>query len=521
MTELVPNRERDSLKSFAEAVWGNAQAFLKQDHTTGAEYIDMTEHPHAFKVLLGPAVRHQAKILVREEYRIALHELETNDTYRYGAYITGQPGIGKTLFLAYALVARLGQQRTVAWQDTTGRQFYVLFRDTATFYSLADPTPLYDYGPLWALSDSNAGVQSPAPIFYSPDDVRTIQTTSPKQSNWKAWSKYAGAVCYVMDIWSEEEIVDLAKLLNLDIERMTTLAKEWGGAPRSLLQFVRNDLTDEEIESMYTEPASMAVQKCRELLSALQANALPDDAPSQIYFCRPRKNAPPGMQRRLVGASVPTRTIRRFLGEALQVQDNVDKLEFFRALRQPASTRQAAGFIYENWFHTYFSVGRPIQCHWLQGLQGVSSLLLTGMKLIEGNWGAVKVEDPPYYWIAPVGFPGIDSALILHEAIYVFQVTISTSHKSPKGGMKKLRTHLPTDLKDLPWSVVFIGDHDNSIKSVANKWVDEGLTIGWSQVDPVAEDITYRVFHDESDLDGESESDGESDSNGESDPMVM
>ena len=74
---------------------------------------------------------------------------------------------GKTLFLAYVLVAHLGQKRTVVWQDTTGRPFYVLFRDTATVHSLDDPTPLYDYEPLWALSDSNAGAQSPPSIFYS------------------------------------------------------------------------------------------------------------------------------------------------------------------------------------------------------------------------------------------------------------------------------------------------------------------------------------------------------------------
>ncbi|KAF8559894.1 hypothetical protein OG21DRAFT_1502239 [Imleria badia] len=302
-----------------------------------------------------------------------------------------------------------------------------------------------------------------------------------------------------MDIWSRNEITDLATLLNLDVERMTTLAEKWGGVPRLLLQFLRHGLTDEQIELAYKGPAAKAVKKCREELSAIEANSIPDDTPSQIYFCRPFNDAGAGMQRRLLGASVPTRTLCRLLGEALQKQDNFLKLDFSRALRQSASTRQAAGFIYENWFHTYFSVGRPIECHWLQGLHGVSSLSLTGMKLIEGNWGAVEVEDPPYYWVAPVGFPGIDGALILPEAIYVFQVTISTRHASPKGGMKELRTHLPGDLKDLPWRVVFIGDYDNLIKSVANQWVNEGLTTGWSQVDPVAHDITFRVFRDESD----------------------
>ncbi|KAF8557321.1 hypothetical protein OG21DRAFT_349393 [Imleria badia] len=317
MTEFIPHDTTNNLKSFASSVWGNAQ---EQDHTTGVEYIDLTSYIDAFELLFGSAVK-GAKILVREEYRIALHELETNDTYCHGAYITGQPGIGKTLFLAYILVKHLGKRHTVAWELPNG-SLYVLFRNTATFHSSADMRPLDEYGPLWALSDSNSRVRAPAGIFYSlPRHVRTIQTTSPEESRWKDWSKDAGAVCYVMDIWSEEEIADLAKLLNLDVERMTNLAKEWGGVPRSLLEFVRRGLTDSEIESTYKGPASKGVQKCRE-----------------IYFCGPQKNAEPRMQRTLLGVSVPTRTIRRLLGEALQVQDNFLKLDFFRSLRQPDST---------------------------------------------------------------------------------------------------------------------------------------------------------------------------------------
>ncbi|KAN0077949.1 hypothetical protein V8E55_010006 [Tylopilus felleus] len=495
MTELIPNRKRDSLKSFAEAAWGNAQAFLKQDHAMGVEYINLTEHHLAFEILLGPAIIDQVKILVREEYRTALHELETNNRYRRGAYVTGQPGIGKTLFLAYVLVAHLGQKRTVAWQDPTGAPFYMLFRDTATFYSLTDATPLYDYGPLWALSDSNAGVQSPPSIFYGTTGVRTIQTTSPKESRWKEWSKQGRAKCYVMDIWSEKEITDLAMLLNLNVQRMTTLAEKWGGVPRILVEFLHDGLTDAEIELSYKGPASKAVQKCRKVLGAIEANSFRDDAPSQFYFCRPYNDAETGMQRTLVGVSVPTRTLRRLLGEALQMQDNLLKLDFFLALRQPASTRQAAGYIYENWFHIYFSAGKPIECHWLEGLNGVSSLSLTGRELIEGHWGAVKVGVPPYYWVAPMNFPGIDGALILPEAICGFQVTISSSHRSPEDGMNKLRAHLRADLKNLPRRVVFIGNQADAIKSVAQQWVNKGLKldIGWSHVDPVVGDIPYRV----------------------------
>ena len=117
---------------------------------------------------------------------------------------------GKTLFLAYVLVIHLGQQRTVAWQLPTGSPFYVVFRDTTTFHSFNDTEPLHEYRPLWALSDSNTLIRSPAGIFYQFCHVRTIQTTLPEKSRWKQWTKYSGAGFYIMDIWTEKEIADLA-----------------------------------------------------------------------------------------------------------------------------------------------------------------------------------------------------------------------------------------------------------------------------------------------------------------------
>jgi hypothetical protein len=92
----------------------------------------------------------------------------------------------------------------------------MLFRDTtANIYSFDEAAPLDEpecpSGPLWALSDSNNQVRRPEGIFYGlPTRVRTIQATSPKEDRWKGWSKHSGAERYVMDIWSESEIANLA-----------------------------------------------------------------------------------------------------------------------------------------------------------------------------------------------------------------------------------------------------------------------------------------------------------------------
>lgn len=63
MTEFI-SKYSDNLNSFASAVWGNTQAVLKRDRTTGVHYIDLTAYHDAFEFLLGSAFQH-VKILVR------------------------------------------------------------------------------------------------------------------------------------------------------------------------------------------------------------------------------------------------------------------------------------------------------------------------------------------------------------------------------------------------------------------------------------------------------------------------
>ena len=117
---------------------------------------------------------------------------------------------GKTLFIIYVLVVRLGQKLAVTIQFPS---YYVLFsEEPVSFHSLEDAGPLAKLKDqaLWALMDSNAHTLIPSHIFLNPERVRTIQTTSPKEVRWKPWSTQARAARYVMDIWSEEEFDDLA-----------------------------------------------------------------------------------------------------------------------------------------------------------------------------------------------------------------------------------------------------------------------------------------------------------------------
>jgi len=81
------------LNQFARGVWGNPGAVLKQ-HPGGFQFIDLGPYFKAFQSFFA-GVRLKDKLLVRNEYRIALQGLEEY-IFEGGAFVVGQPGIGES-----------------------------------------------------------------------------------------------------------------------------------------------------------------------------------------------------------------------------------------------------------------------------------------------------------------------------------------------------------------------------------------------------------------------------------------
>ncbi|KAF8124736.1 hypothetical protein EV363DRAFT_1271018 [Boletus edulis] len=440
-------------------------------------------------------------MLVRKEYFTALQALNTN-RYRRGAYITGQPGIGKTLFLIYLLVKHLGQEQPVAVQFTFfNNTFYVLFKDsTASFHVLHDIEPLFHCGPMWALCSSSDEFSSPSKVFYGHmSHIKTIQVTPFKSKHWRNWSEKASAVCYIMDIWSEREIKDLGKLFKQDVDHMTALAKKWGCIPETVLQTIHGN-RDSTIEAEHYAYAPKAVRRCQEILSATQMNDLPNDALSQFYFVQPRQDSELGRIHTDACACVPTFTVRHILAKALKTQSHSVRLQFFNAMNREG-TRLTGNHIYENWFHSYFSTAiERIECYWIQGLSGTAQL--RGVRsLVRYDESTLEAREPPYYWVAPKGFPGLSSALVLQDEIFAFRTTINRKRKLPTRGLRRLRDSLPADLKDVQWRMILVGMDKGAIKAVARRWTGKicfpgenmHVPIGWCQVDPVTWGFKYKV----------------------------
>lgn len=296
-----------------------------------------------------------------------------------------------------------------------------------------------------------------------------------------------------------------SKLRGLDSERMSFLAQQWGCDPRSLIKFMEDGLNDSQIEERYKRHAAQAVQACGSMLSPIEMNANFDNGLSLFYICRPLQREGT-FDRTLPSVSVPMKKLRSILGVALQNLDKSARLSFFCAPSQSDEIQQAASFIFKSWFHSYMSTGKSIQCNWVQGKrQTPTPKELAGTKnLVHTSWDPVKNEkqELPFYWVAPKNYPGIDGALIYDSAIYVFQVAISSKDKPPMAGMKDLKNQMSDKLKSKPWRAVFIGDAEATIQPVASQWIGklfspanpkESIPIAWCALDPVRQDITYRV----------------------------
>lgn len=288
---------------------------------------------------------------------------------------------------------------------------------------------------------------------------------------------------------------------------MSNLAKDWGNIPRTLMQSI--DESDQAVETRYRQEARKAIRISEAMVvEALRYN-FHADSRSMFYFLRPMTTTTGDIDRKFSYIYVPTQTLRRILAEALQGLSNVVKLQFYNALSYHPNTLQAASFIFENWFHSFFIVEKRINCQWVRRRSAHPSARFPaqpGMPqgatdLIPATQDAPRTAAPPYYWIPPSDFPGIDSALVLEKQIFVFQVTFRSALKSLIDGLECLRNMLPRELKDVAWKVVFVGPDEANNKYIAEHWhrrlsfptKKKRALVGWSVVDPAQDGVKYRV----------------------------
>ncbi|KAF9242008.1 hypothetical protein BU15DRAFT_44449 [Melanogaster broomeanus] len=408
-------------------------------------------------------------MIVREEYTLAMKALE-GEQYQRGAVVIGQPGIGKTFFLIYALVERLRKELPTAFQFDP--DVYLLFTENGvTSHPTNDDEPLALWDEIWALSDSNDMTINPAGAFRSLN-IRVIQATSPDAKRWKEWRKQYKARVYIMDNWTREELSGLATVSGLGIERMVHLANEWGPSPRQLLEIGNDEEMEHSFQRHINASASDFVSNAGQVISSLSLLDFPlgKTGPSSLIFIRPRRDGPERVFRMECEVYVPTTTILHFITRALLKQDAHIRLQFFSATGSHASMRSAAGYVFEQWVHTRFISGDNVNCTWLNAdpsnSDSLPPTLATTPQLISTNT-ELRSHPPPFYW-RPVSsnFPGIDGLLCCRDDVYAIQCTISEKHRSPLKGLRTFQKIIGKR-RGLSWRVLFVGESKSQATAAA------------------------------------------------------
>ncbi|SJL08737.1 uncharacterized protein ARMOST_12107 [Armillaria ostoyae] len=189
-------------------------------------------------------------LLIRLEYVYLFNRLRSFSATPHGVgcgiVVTGQPGIGKSIFLLYALLRALqnGEELVLHFDGET----YIMTQNGPI---PIDPSYLQEMvkKPVWALIDSDRRKKvPPSPWLTKHRLVLPIFATSPDKDRYD-WLTRRNGVTFVMDPWTYQELLLSVRLLgntqilqNLYESRLPQAVYVCGPVIRDINTFVLSEL---------------------------------------------------------------------------------------------------------------------------------------------------------------------------------------------------------------------------------------------------------------------------------------
>ncbi|KAF8525513.1 hypothetical protein BU17DRAFT_41732 [Hysterangium stoloniferum] len=178
--------------------------------------------------------------------------------------ITGQPGIGKTLWQIYAARRCAAEKRPFLWlyQDR-----YTLFVEEGA-YELPTDWALGDFLPssrVWAFIDSESDPGALARLTPFGTQLVVFFTTSPTEGRWHRLHKTTSYYLFIMNPWSIGEIKKVASLYNLSEEEVVEKYHRLGPIPRLCIEYDTSQLQEYEAR-LRTVLANITTKKLKKLI---------------------------------------------------------------------------------------------------------------------------------------------------------------------------------------------------------------------------------------------------------------
>ncbi|KAL6298943.1 hypothetical protein BKA93DRAFT_809003 [Sparassis latifolia] len=412
------------------------------------------------------------KILVRPEYTEAMAAFKKDQG---PVLLTGQPGIGKTLFLVYALTKRLTEgQPTILSTASLG---YFLFQNSGAYqFTNADmdgsllrsgiraihngdvPGGNFkekDAG--WILYDSNEAQGSLNWDSSSFRPWKMVFSTSPKLSRYKEWVKQKNAVMYVMKPWSWSEICAGAPL---QTSKSPTTKELWDAYHRfgpSARIVYKSDPVEHQSD------IRLALRNCRDpSILFPQSDDAWDESSNVLVVVEPATKGGV-VHRNMLTGKVATPYIMNMVHEEAEHLLGLAMRRTYRHLLSHDISRGAAGIIFEDMAHHLLggtaSCTRSLRKLPPGGTRSTmkrkdltmnSSVIFDSIAQISGN-----VRQRTYYRPLP-HFAGIDSFALIDETLVLFQFTISPDHPVKVKGFESVQTLSAEQPINREWMLIFV-----------------------------------------------------------------
>ncbi|KAI0301474.1 hypothetical protein BC826DRAFT_1183413 [Russula brevipes] len=156
--------------------------------------------------------------------------------------LTGQPGIGKSYWISYAVRRRLGEGKAFLW--CRGNFCYLFVKEGVFKMRLErlDSTVFYPF--IWTFTDADDTSQG---VLFSLAEKMSklfiIYISPPEREQWKNLRKTTSSLTVIMNPWTKDEIFQAARTQDIEPaekQRIGELFDQYGGIPRICLDFLRN-----------------------------------------------------------------------------------------------------------------------------------------------------------------------------------------------------------------------------------------------------------------------------------------
>ncbi|CAI2179167.1 7075_t:CDS:2 [Funneliformis geosporum] len=443
-TELL----RKYLKSKNEHQDEDANRFwnaLKDQNVERGEFLKLPEGIH----FLGDKDE-ISTLYIRNCYR-NLAKIAFNKKTKKRLRISGNPGVGKTLF-GYYLLYLLSQKNIVTIYDHHASKTVIIF-DKNNVFRTSSIKVIESYqknSDAWYIIDGKIPVKA---------NARTVLLCSPRKDLYREFDKFGRNTIRIMPVWNRKEIDYCRNKIFYNVERETVenLFMRWGGVPRFVLE-----QTD---ESCLQDQLDKAIKKCNMDIFNYIGDSTDTDEMSHklvhIYTNLPFVKDENEMDLDTNSSDIMldrdgdepyTKEIIRFASDYVKrevtekLEDQIrNRLRIETNLSLKAGiSNSLLGMSFEQIAHWMLREGGIFKTHSLE-LNGVKEDLLIDrqgeiFEFFESDISVIK--DEKYYKPVEQNFPSIDAIIAPNK---LFQMTIAKIHPIKMNGLKMLQDKLGGD----------------------------------------------------------------------------